>query len=52
MSNRKDKQKIASHPHAMNPCLAHMRPIGLQQPAQPSKLAAGAGEVGKKPIAD
>lgn len=51
MSDRKDKQEIASHPHARNPRLAHMRQIGIPQPAQPSKLAA-AGGTGKSPVAE
>lgn len=36
-ANRKDRQAIASHPHAMNPHLAQMRGI---HKTQPSKLVA------------
>lgn len=51
MSDRKDKQEIASHPHARNPRLAHLRPRGVPHPAQPSKLAA-AGGTGKPPLVE
>lgn len=36
-ANRKDRQAIASHPHAMNPHLAQMRAV---HKVQSSKLAA------------
>lgn len=51
MSDRKDKQEIASHPPARNPRLAHLRPRGVPCPAQPSKLAA-AGGTGKSPLTE
>ena len=49
MSDRKDKQEIASHPHARNPRLAHLKPMGARPPPQASKLAAGG--TGKSPLA-
>ncbi len=47
-ANRKDRQAIASHPHAMNPHLAQMRAKAVVHKTQPSKLASGTA---KSPLA-